>query len=298
MVAMNASCQPRRPPTVFLGGNSRRGDFILDACMLQVEGHVSREVRWGWDGASLGSVSDILVDPIGYRGGINLYWYVGNRPIGLVDPHGLFGLDPVSAWFADYIWNWGYTPYPSSTITPFQLGMEWLTGLGPRHRDFGPGDSMTEDLRGHSHIQESITFADQKLEEACKGDCDASGFSPISRPYSLAGWGGIAKYLYDYSTVATGGMMGNLTVTYLGSYSATITASKIDCCKGTATLTFVVTNTSTAASATRPPVAGYTEWWNTVVQPAINSFFSEGAMSETSQRFEWTESASFTKCTK
>jgi RHS repeat-associated protein len=75
-------------------------------------------------------------DPIGERGGINLYGFVCNNPVNRFD--GL-GLDANT---------------PSSTITPWKLGWEWLTGNGPRHRDFGPGDYMTEGLRqmGHSKL--------------------------------------------------------------------------------------------------------------------------------------------------
>jgi uncharacterized protein RhaS with RHS repeats len=31
--------------------------------------------------------------------------------------------------------------------TPFQVGVEWLTGSGPRHRDFTNGDTFTEMLK-------------------------------------------------------------------------------------------------------------------------------------------------------
>ena len=45
--------------------------------------------RWGSDGASLESVSGFSDDPIGYRGGINLYEYCGDNPVRRIDPEGL-----------------------------------------------------------------------------------------------------------------------------------------------------------------------------------------------------------------
>ncbi|HQK02574.1 MAG TPA: RHS repeat-associated core domain-containing protein [Verrucomicrobiota bacterium] len=212
-------------------------------------------------------------DPIGESGGMNLYGFVYNNPINRFDR---LSLDANT---------------PSSTITPWELGWEWLTGDGPRHRDFGPGYYMAEGLRQHEHVKDSIDKMKTEIFFRCQS-CKNGDFTK-SYPYSLAGWGGVLKYLHDYSTLGTGGMTGNLVVTYLGSYGLNITASDIKCAKGTAKLSFLVNNSSTAASGTRPPVLGYTEWWQNNIAPFINDWFSSGGMSKTTQTFRRTENVTF-----
>jgi RHS repeat-associated protein len=151
---------------------------------------------------------------------------------------------------------------------PWQLGWEWLTG-GQKNHNFTDGDYFTELLKQHPHVA-----------DIQKGVCDGS-LPPYGAPgYDLSGWQGVGKYLRDYSTLLTFGYTGNLAVTYLGSYDLTYSLSH-------GTIHFVVTNSSTSASAFRPPVLGYTLWWRTNVAPRINDFFSSGMMSETKQTFDF-----------
>ncbi len=108
--------------------------------------------------------------------------------------------------------------------------------------------------------------------------------SSISREptgYDLSGLGGVPKYLGDYSTLATGGLTGNLAVTYLGSYDVEYGLSN-------GAVPMFVTNRSTAASGFRPPVIGYTKWWNNSVGAALNRTFGAGPMSATTQNFAFT----------
>jgi len=68
------------------------------------------------------------------------------------------------------------------------------------------------------------------------------------------------------------------TGTYLGSYSG-----RYGLYGGTVYMQ--VTNTSAAASALRPPVLGYTGWWQKSIDPGLNDLFASGPMSATSQTF-------------
>lgn len=171
--------------------------------------------------------------------------------------------------------------YPNSTVTPFQVGTEWLSGTGPRHRDFTSGDYFTELLKTHDHIGNTKTDILGRIANGA-----GVGTSDEAR-YSLGGVQGVGKYVKDYSTLLTAGQTGNLAVTYLGSYSLGWKITGI--ADGSATVLFTVNNTSTMQSASRPPVIGYWPIWQQTVGKAINSYFSTGWGSQTSQSFNWTE---------
>ena len=155
------------------------------------------------------------------------------------------------------------------STTPWKLGWEWLTGAGPRDRTFKDGDDMTELLKKHEHVQDVA-------RKVCGGVLPPEG----NAGYDLSGLGGVPKYLRDYSTLSTGGLTGNLAVTYLGSYQLQYSMTN-----GTVNMT--VTNSSSAASAFRPPVLGYKDTWRKYVGRPINKFFSSGPLSQTTQTFDF-----------
>jgi len=171
--------------------------------------------------------------------------------------------------------------YPNSTVTPFQVGTEWLSGNGPRNREFTNGDFFTELLKTHDHIE---GVRGNILAEIANG---AEVGKTGSAPYGLGGVQGVGKYVKDYSTLATAGQTGNLAVTYLGSYGLTWNITGIS--NGTATVQFTATNSSTMQSASRPPILGYTPLWQNTMGSAINNYFSSGWGSRTTQTFNWTE---------
>ena len=170
--------------------------------------------------------------------------------------------------------------WPNSTVTPFQVGTEWLTGKGPRHRDFTNGDLFTEMLKKHGHIEDTRNMIINNVMNggALKG----------TNPYKLGGIEGVGLYIRDYSTLITGGLTGNLAVTYLGSYNLDWVA-KPNAENGTISVTFSIYNTSTMQSASRPPILGYLPIWQKTVGSMINKKFEKGWGSITSQSFRWTE---------
>jgi hypothetical protein len=170
----------------------------------------------------------------------------------------------------------------SQGVTPWDVGVEWLTGTGPRHRNFTNGDVFTEMLRQHDHVLSTKASIPGMI---------ANGTMKGSAPYRLSGVQGVGKYVKDYSTLATFGTTGNLAVTYLGSYNLQWNVSAVN--GNSATVMFTVNNSSTIQSATRPPVIGYYSWWQNSVGSWINSSFSSGPMSPTTQTFNWTETVTW-----
>jgi hypothetical protein len=177
---------------------------------------------------------------------------------------------------------------PLAGASPWQVGYEWATGTGPREHHFRGADPFTRELRQHDHIGETRGL----IASGLASHSLALNY-PYRHDYNLDGFLGVPKYLRDYSTLLTGGLTGNIAVTYLGSYQLTYEVLSIDEEDGTAQVHFHVFNPSTIESATHPPVIGYTHWWSNNVGKPLNNFFSSGPLSKTTQTFDWNETIKY-----
>ena len=177
------------------------------------------------------------------------------------------------------------SPEGGDPADPVEVGLEWLTGDGPRHHEFREGDQFAELLQEHYWIQRA------KQEIAAR--IRAMNYSRGSYDYSLAGLQGIPKYVQDYTNILTGGRTGNLAATFLGSYDLDYYVVEVDGKIGTARVLFHVSNESTLSSATHPPLLGYTEVYLGEIGPAIDALVPTGPMSKVTQDFWWTEMVEF-----
>ncbi len=216
-------------------------------------------------------------DPIGYKGGINLYGFAGNNPVNRSDPSGFDG------------------------SSPWKLGWEWVTGTGETDRNFQGGDPMTEQLREHYSIKNQVSGIESLLKKNELKQGDNKKFV-----YTLAGWKGPFIYAHDAATVLTGGLAGNLTVTFLGSYSGSWKVESINQKSRTAQIAFHAFNASGARSGTRFPVTGYMNragiptatfedmaHGNFGLPSGILNDRSTGKMRTTTQTFDWRETVHF-----
>jgi RHS repeat-associated protein len=253
--------------------------------------------RWYDPASGRFTSADSLVPNMGNPQAWDRYAFVYNNPVKFTDPSGHHICDEEGNCWDQGRPTRGYRTRPprmflvppvvpnaptgGDPATPVNVGLEWLTGSGPRHHEFREGDPFTELLQTHEHLELVRSIIASKIS--------AGNFQPGSMPYDLSGIEGVPKYIKDYSTLATGGQTGNLAVTYLGSYQLDYYVVSLDIAKGTAKVLIHIQNSSTLGSVTRPPVIGYLPIWQNTVESLVNTISSIGPMSKVTQDFWWTE---------
>lgn len=135
----------------------------------------------------------------------------------------------------------------TSDPSAYQVGMEWVTGQGPRNRHFGPGDTMTQQLQQTPEVERARELARTAIEN------DQTG--PLKWRGRNLGEETRTSFVVGFVEDVLGR---NPTRAYLGSYKGTATVVSIDPVNQIATVEFRATNESSLESATRlAPKAGY-----------------------------------------
>ncbi|MGW6565164.1 golvesin C-terminal-like domain-containing protein [Streptomyces sp. NPDC054975] len=168
------------------------------------------------------------------------------------------------------------------------LGFEWVSGSGPKKRDFGGNDAFTQSLMDHYHVQRVREIATDNINGGNYNlgatvsqyvDKDTGRVENNGLNHSLS-----TKTLYmDFTT--------NMSAAFLGSYNMDYTVKTIDKEAGTATIQFHVTNKSTMNSGTHiaPELGGYSDWWSENIGDPLNDYYSTGRFATKEQEITWTE---------
>ena len=215
-------------------------------------------------------------EPIGESAG-PLYAFVLNQPLSGFDVLGNQGLfiPANSGQIA------GYNPYPAVPTSPlnpvdkspaigaWELGFNYLLGVGETDRKFTSGDYMTESLKK----SELFGARREQMRILLRDYCNAGvkGEAPVLNLGNELG--AIPWYKFAFWTFPKTFLL-NPPEAFTGSFSAgTVTATKIDCAKCQATIHVHAYNASGAASNTRfPPfLGGYNG------DPSIQ-FYAEGVL--------------------
>ncbi|MFD3537031.1 LamG-like jellyroll fold domain-containing protein [Streptomyces sp. NPDC058664] len=173
--------------------------------------------------------------------------------------------------------------------TAVDLGFEWVTGTGPKHRDLGPNNTFTKTLQAHPHVQYTRGFVARDLASGKL----KPGSDWKAKPYVLGRddeeGKSRDKVARDLAT--------NPSVAFLGSHDLKYQVTGMNKATGMATVKFWVHNKSTMHSATRPSPSwgGYSSWYEEKVGKPLNEQYSTGRFSKKTQDIRWTEEIRFSR---
>ncbi len=172
-------------------------------------------------------------------------------------------------------------------MTPYDVGIDWLTGSGAREQKFGDGDPFTEIYRQHDHLRETENIVRSRLQQNSNGSIKGEN------PWQLNNFIEGLKYLKEVPAIASNGEIGNLAFAYLGSHNLTYNVTCVDIEQRIAEVQFEVTNCSNLESALRPPGIGYTYLWRNTVGKVLNSIVPTGPGSAVNQTIQWNQTIKY-----
>jgi len=228
-------------------------------------------------------------DPIGERGGANLYGFVENDGISHFDPLGLLdggAGNTLKGLQVPYVPGAPSTP-ENLTHNGYEMGYGGLFGVEP-NRSFGPDAWETKQLAQSRVVEIDREKIRRRLKEYCNNkNRQGSVVLRLGDELDDIPW-------YDYMFHQfPRDMLLNSIAAFTGSASGgTMTASSIDCCKGQAELSVLFFNRSGLQSASRPPPKLFGQY-GTISLFGANPFGQYGPMHDFTQTYTWNETLKF-----
>jgi RHS repeat-associated protein len=150
----------RRPPQRATPKNSRLGFFGTPSGRTLAKRHSARRTAPGYRACGYKTASGrpkwLNRDPIGEAGGLNLYGYVGNNPIDVVDPLGLWQITIGGGWGIAGEISFGYNSGRANISGTIGVG-------GGLAGSFNPNDSGPSGMQGPSTTEGLIAKGDLDL---------------------------------------------------------------------------------------------------------------------------------------
>ncbi|GGP37078.1 hypothetical protein [Streptomyces melanogenes] len=169
----------------------------------------------------------------------------------------------------------GKDPHPfRQSDDPYSLGLDWVTGSGPRDREYHDGDRMTE------LIKSSVSMEQLRADTLANWRKDGSDEGTVSYSISKGGkLGALGKLVFtDLPAIATGDE-DHLGEAFVGSYSLDYTVKGQDP-DGSLVVEYTLKNKTSNESFLH--YVGYYDWLKKVNR-------DDGVFSTVGQHMTWTE---------
>jgi len=173
-------------------------------------------------------------DPLGEAGGLNLHLFIGNNPIGSLDPFGLRGINATEDMNLRTVVN------------------DFISGGGPNTYYFWPPHSLTERIQSHEYIAFLLGWYNSGAITYCYSHPAGSLSQNFTYNYTAPGSQYFADYLDWWGQNGEGAPFGDYGLNVLGSFRVTVKAN-VDCCKRSRSLWVQVYNRFSEQSLFRKP---------------------------------------------
>ena len=232
-------------------------------------------------------------------GSWNMYSYVRNNPLSLIDPTGQAAedCDPKTGLLPDgetfcVVKDEKVKKRPTSVdYDSGQLLGRFFDGRAKRNEEFGPDDKFTQELRRSSYINYFKNLLRRRFNScdayARPRDGIAFNFDRSLSEMNLVQQGAIlAKDILNFASF---GSTGNLAQSALGSYDLKFKVAKVDSQAGNATVAITVRNTMDWNSISR-----YAPLWPLTENRGVRPSWARGnSFAPINITVDWTEEISF-----